>query len=175
MAKRLSRSNEELPLEELYLYKIDAEQGLNKLFAEPENKESLLFLTPGEVQELLSKRIKELELQASLTLFTSVEAMFQIDFHNRVEKRAKDKLSRAFRELKQKRSNRISFENDILSLWEVVYPQTSRYFQPIRLVLKYRHWLAHGRYWLLQSPTMNFEELYNLAETLRNTLEEQKY
>lgn len=53
MAKRLSRSNDQLPLEELYFYKIDAEQGLKKLFAEPQNKESFLFLTPAEIKELL--------------------------------------------------------------------------------------------------------------------------
>ncbi len=122
MAKRLSRSNDELPLEQLYLYKADAEQGLKRLFSEPQNKESLLFLTPTEIKNLLAQRIKELELQASLTLFTSVEAMFQIDFHNRIEKRAKDKLSKAFRERKQQGSARISLESDILNLWEEVYP-----------------------------------------------------
>lgn len=33
MAKRLSRSNKQLALEELYFYKIDAEQGLKNLKA----------------------------------------------------------------------------------------------------------------------------------------------
>ena len=60
MAKRLSRSNKQLALEELYFYKIDAEQGLKKLFAEPHSQESLLFLTPAEIKELLAQRIKEL-------------------------------------------------------------------------------------------------------------------
>lgn len=175
MAKRLSRSNEELPLEELYLYKADAEEGLKKLFSEPHNKESLLFLTSAEIKTQLAQRINELELQASLTLFTSLEALFQIDFHNRVEKRAKDELSKTFRDRKQQTSARISFESDILNVWEEIYPQTRRYFQPIRAALKYRHWLAHGRYWLLKSPVMDFEELYSLAETLKNTLEEQSY
>jgi len=173
MAKRLSRSNKQLALEELYFYKIDAEQGLKKLFAEPHSKESLLFLTPAEIKELLAQRIKELELQASLTLFTSLEAMFQIDFHNRIEKRARDELSQIFKERNQQGSARISFEGDILNMWEDVYPQTRKYFQPIKAALKYRHWLAHGRYWLLKSPAMDFEELYGLAETLQNTLEEQ--
>lgn len=173
MAKRLSRSNKQLALEELYFYKIDAEQGLKKLFAEPQSKESLLFLTPTEIKELLAQRIKELELQASLTLFTSLEAMFQIDFHDRIEKRAKDELSQIFKERNHQGSARISFEGDILNMWEDVYPQTRKYFQPIKAALKYRHWLAHGRYWLLKSPAMDFEELYGLAETLQNTLEEQ--
>ena len=137
MAKRLSRSNKQLALEELYFYKIDAEQGLKKLFAEPQSKESLLFLTSAEIKELLAQRIKELELQASLTLFTSLEALFQIDFHDRIEKRAKDELSQTFKERKFQGSARISFESDILNVWEEIYPQTRRYFQPIRAALKY--------------------------------------
>ena len=99
--------------------------------------------------------------------------MFKIDFHNRLEKRARDELSQIFKERNQQRSARISFEGDILNMWEDVYPQTRKYFQPIKAALKYRHWLAHGRYWLLKSPAMDFEELYGLAETLQNTLEEQ--
>ena len=34
----------------------------------------------------------------------------------------------------------------------------------------YRHWLAHGRYWLIDKPKISFEELYELAEIIQNTM-----
>lgn len=175
MAKRLSKSNEVLPLEELYLYKKDAELGLKRLFANPIGVSELLLLSSTEIENLLAKRVSELELQASLALYASLEAMFQIDFHNRVEKRAKDPLSRIFRDRQKKAHSRISFDEDILKPWEQTHPETKPYLQPIRKGLQHRHWLAHGRYWLLKSTPLDFEELYSFAETLQNTLEEQSY
>lgn len=169
MAKRLALSSEELPLSELYQYKADAEVGLNLLFSQPNNKEELLFLTPSETENLLAQRIEELDCQASLALLTSLEAMFQIDFHMRVQRRWKDDLSREFRGISSHR-RRISFERDIIKNWESFHPSTKSYFRPVKQALKYRHWLAHGRYWLLKHPKFMFDELYEIAEAIQNML-----
>lgn len=66
MAKKLAFSNEELPLSELYKYKVDAHFGLNLLFANPYYQEELLLLTDSEIKELLATRVDELDRQASL-------------------------------------------------------------------------------------------------------------
>lgn len=169
MAKRLSRSGDELPLSEVYLYKKDAEDGLGLLFSQAARYERFVLMTPKEIQQLSTERLTELELQATLSLMTSLEAFFQLDFHDRIEKRYKDPLSKHFRESYKKRKQ-ISFESDIINGWETIYPETRRVFQKIKAVLRYRHWLAHGRYWLINKPKISFEELYGLAESIQNTI-----
>lgn len=170
MAKRLRRSGEEQALADVYLYKKDAEEGLSLLFSQAEHYKRFALMTSKEIQQLFLDRLNELELQAILSLMTSLEAIFQLDFHDRIEKRYKDPLSRHFRE-NYKNPKRISFEKDIITGWENVYPGTKRYFQKIRVILRYRHWLAHGRYWLINKQKTNFEELYELAESLQNTMQ----
>lgn len=172
--KRLSRSFEEVALPEIYRYKNDAEKGLKLLFSKPHLHlvDELMFATQEEVKELLNKRIQELEKQASMALLASLEALFQVDFDCRITKRQKDKLSKYIRTANLI-SGRTSFEHEIISSWEYVHPETRRHFQPIRKALKYRHWLAHGRYWLLKSSPFDFDELYTLAESLQNMLAEQ--
>lgn len=169
MAKRLSRSGDELPLSEVYLYKKDAEEGLGLLFSQAEHYQRFALMSAQEIQQLYMQRTAELELQATFSLMTSLEAFFQLDFYDRIEKRFKDPLSRHFRE-SYKQPKRISFESDIINGWETVYPETRRFFQKIKAVLRYRHWLAHGRYWLMDKPKISFEELYELAETIQNTM-----
>lgn len=169
MAKRLSRSGDELPLPEVYLYKKDAEEGLSLLFSQAEHFERFALMSAKEIQQLFIKRTAELELQATFSLMTSLEAFLQLDFHDRIEKRYKDPLSRYFRD-SYKQPKRISFESDIINGWEAVYPETRRFFQKIKVVLRYRHWLAHGRYWLIDKPKISFEELYELAEIIQNTM-----
>ena len=167
--KRLSKSGDELPLFEVYLYNSDAKAGLELLFLQAHNDERFALMTNEEIQHLRRKRLDELELQSILSLMTSLEAIFQLDYHHRVEKRLKDKLSRYFRDNPSK-SGRVSFENDIIKGWEEVYPEIRRPFQPIKRALKYRHWLAHGRYWLIDKPKENFIDFYELAEALQNTI-----
>lgn len=169
MAKRLSRSGDELPLSEVYLYKKDAEEGLNLLFSQAEHYERFALMSAKEIQRLSMQRASELELQAIFSLMTSLEALCQLDFHDRIEKRYKDPLSKHFR-ASYMQPKRISFESDIINGWETVYPETRRFFQKIKVVLRYRHWLAHGRYWLIDKPKISFEELYELAEIIQNTM-----
>lgn len=172
--KRLSRSFEEVVLSEIYRYKNDAEKGLKLLFSKQHLHlaDELMFATRAEVRALLEQRLEELDKQSSMALLASLEALFQIDFDSRVSKRKKDSLSAYFRTLKLI-TTRVSFDRDIITGWEHVHPETRRCFQPIRKALKYRHWLAHGRYWLLKSSPFDFDELYTLAEALQNMLEEQ--
>lgn len=109
-----------------------------------------------------------------LALLASVEAMFQINFHTRVQGKWKDNLSKKFRAILIKDA-RVSFEHHIIATWEGVYPETRKYFQPVRKILDYRHWLAHGRYWLLKYRKFKFDELYEIAEALQNMLENENY
>ena len=106
--------------------------------------------TEEEIADQLKGRLGELNHTSSFTLLSALEAVFRIDYLQRVYKKKKDSLSREFRQLHHDKGNQVSLENDILEAWK-------KHARPVRPVseaigelkgaLKYRHWLAHGRYW----------------------------
>jgi len=101
-------------------------------------------LSQHELEKEHSSRLNELDKNVSLSL----EASLRIDYLNRVYRREKDDLSKAFREIHKKKENKASLEEDILSSWKKYHPEYKSIFSDILGALKYRHWLAHGRYWV---------------------------
>jgi len=105
-------------------------------------------LTLKELEKELNERLNELDKNVSLSLLSAIEASLRIDYLNRVYQREKDDLSRVFREIHKKKANKASLEEDILSSWKKYHPECKSIFSDIMGALKYRHWLAHGRYWV---------------------------
>ena len=105
-----------------------------------------LGLTLIEYEVALSEMRDELEDHVTLSLVASFEACFRTDFEQRCRKRLRDAASREFRNLARTHGVRVRFE-DILDVWKryVGSPQT---FGTLSQLLGYRHWLAHGRYWV---------------------------
>ena len=91
----------------------------------------------------------------------SIEALFRIDYTHRVRSRKKDILSREFRELNNEKGPRISLEEDIWAAWTQhsealgIQPQL---VSDLKTAFKYRHGLAHGRYW---TPKLGRKHDYN--------------
>lgn len=174
MASKLSRSKEEQSHTQVYEYWQNARQGLQLVFQQPQKYQRFLGMTVTELEVIFERQQQELDYQASLSLLASIEAAFQLDFHHRVNQRLRDPLSRHFKDLKNT-TPRISFENHILYGWQQYAPVTKKLFQPLNKAIKYRHWLAHGRYWLHKSPIFNFAELYELAELIQNSIDFKKF
>jgi hypothetical protein len=107
----------------------------------------------------------ELERQISLELLSAMEAQFRIDYAIRCERRYKDSLSRAFRERHKQRGLNVRFEDEILSDWEEHSAYLKSALNEIRQAFRFRHWLAHGRYWILTADVGRFDfgYLYQLA------------
>jgi len=119
------------------------------------------------LRELLLDRIEETEIRSTFAVLAAVEAALRVDYLLRATRKRKDDLSRAFRELYGRRQERARFDEDLLDLWARHHPELKRYIGELRAALKYRHWLAHGRYW--QRPTsgrFDFVSIYGLAELL---------
>jgi hypothetical protein len=88
---------------------------------------------------------------------------WRIDFRLRIARRAKDPLSRAFRVL-QKSTARARFDEDVLGLWKEHHPELKQLVSELRAALKFRHWLAHGRYWERPSNgRFDYVSIYDLA------------
>jgi hypothetical protein len=76
-----------------------------------------------------------------------VEGMFKVDYLNRCYGKKKDELSRELRALYNKYEDDVSFDEDILRAWKQHVHGLGALISEIRGAFKFRHWLAHGRYW----------------------------
>jgi len=110
----------------------------------------------AEVDHELELRVAESDARSALVVLTSLEATFQVDFDFRRRKMLTDPLSVYFRELGKKR-NRVRLE-DILEGWKIYTSAPPKLISDLRGAFKFRHWLAHGRYW-----TPNFGAKYDFV------------
>lgn len=105
----------------------------------------------SKVEEIYAKQRTELEHQVVLMLTASFEAIFQVDFRDRVENRRRDDLSKALRDFhkrlqrRKRGSGRASFE-ELLDIWKA-HTGNAQAIGQLNQLVQYRHWLAHGRYW----------------------------
>lgn len=165
--RRLSRSYQEQNINSIAEYRMMVVHALRFYYSSDNPEFNVIFAnkTIEEIQRELRKAENEVDLQSSLALLSVLEARFRIDYAIRCEKRYKDELSRRFRELHKHHGFRAHLENDIFNAWEVHAPGMKGLISELRQAFKYRHWLAHGRYWLLkvQIDRFDFQYLYSLT------------
>ena len=157
----VSFSNQNVPLayvREKYQVSMDA---LNDFYRTTNSR--FISYTMQEFQQELDKSRDELEKVFSLDLLSCVEASCRIDYLNRLGKKLKDPVSQAMRALKLSDPRKASLEDHILSIWQNTGSYRNSYMSEIKRAFKYRHWLAHGRYWVLRNGiTFDFPSLYAL-------------
>jgi hypothetical protein len=124
---------------------------------------------PDEIAPELSARLEETDLRSTLAVLTRLEAAFRVDYQCRCEKRMKDDVSRAFRAIHRSRKARVSLDEDIFEAWKENMTQHRRLIGELRGAFRFRHWIAHGRYWVKPSGKYDFNSIYLLAENVLNT------
>ena len=129
-----------------------------------------------EIDLIKKQRLDELEHISALTLLSGMEAMLQDDYSERVIKRKKSVLSRQvrnnFKKLKIKKNCRPTLDRDIFPIWKEHLAGSDRecIIKTIEC-FQYRHWLAHGRYWVWKHGKIpQFYEISVLAELLEDVL-----
>lgn len=99
-----------------------------------------------------------------MDVFGALEAAFRIDYLQRCYRREKDVLSRAFRHLYKDKGRRVSLVGDILAAWRQNSNVPRKVIADLTGAFKYRHWLAHGRYWNPRFRKLDYDDVYTLAE-----------
>lgn len=119
-----------------------------------------------EIEELRDKRLLENERAVALIILAAIEAWFRIDCETRAKKREKSEVGRRFKKMYAAAGQsiaRVRFE-DILNAWSKNEPRSKQIIGQVKSAFKYRHWLAHGRYW---TPKLgrgyNYAEVYGVA------------
>jgi hypothetical protein len=105
--------------------------------------------TRDELETDFAFQINELGAAAALLMLAATEAAMRVDFVERVGQKKKDPVSRKFREIHRKRKDKVRLEEDILNPWvdKSADSAVKAAVSAFKGVLKYRNWLAHGRYW----------------------------
>ena len=169
MGDRVSFSGEHQELPQIAMHHRDIVASL-RIYFRPGNErfeERFAGYSSQELKNELNFRLSETDLSSALNVLSAVEAAFRIDYLQRCYKKMKDNLSRKFREIHQEKGSRASLEKDIFSTWK------NESNVPVHLVgdligtFKYRHWLAHGRYWTPKlGRKYDYESVYILAQTV---------
>ena len=173
MAKSiLSKSNQNLDIDEIaetYNYRIES---LALYFSDNNLEFESIFLgyTEEEVQQEFDTQVLEAERDACLNLLAAIEAMFRLDYAIRCEEKDKAEISRKFRSLFTDFQYRISLEEGIFEEWRESNMIKGSIISELKGAFKYRHWLAHGRYWTLKAGREHYDfyYLYNLAEKVNS-------
>jgi hypothetical protein len=148
-------------------YQRDAEQCLRLYFTKRNPDYVKLFAgeLPSSVQAKLNSRILETDLRSALAIMASLEAQFRLDHRWRLKAKRPDAVSITFRRSRRKN---VRLDEDILETWRANHPGTRPLIGELRGAFKFRHWLAHGRYWPA-GRKYDFQTLYLLADGVRQT------
>jgi hypothetical protein len=119
-------------------------------------------MIPVEVDAALREMTRELQKQVVLLLVASAEAALRVDFLERVRTRRRDPVSRRLRAEARASTPRGVKLATILTVWDEGTADGSLHasIERMKKLLHYRHWLAHGRYWVENKSGLNHPDPY---------------
>ncbi|OHB78592.1 MAG: hypothetical protein A2Z25_18965 [Planctomycetes bacterium RBG_16_55_9] len=170
MVKKVSFSKQHQEISQIEVYYTDITEATREYF-EPRTEtlsERFLGYTISELNAERDERLEELDRTTSLSILSAIEAAFRIDYLQRCYQKKKDPLSRVFFKIHKLKGSNASFEDDILSAWKENSFGANKVLSDIKGAFKYRHWLAHGRYWepKLGRIKYDYQSLYQLAQNV---------
>ena len=154
MENKVSFSEQEKDLDAVWSWYEDQKLALklyrNELIDSINNskpvQERFTALTIAELREYFDESEMELEHLCAFNIISATEALLRIDFYKKVYQKRRSEVARAFREI-HKKGNEISLERDILDTWKSIVVECKNDVSDLMGLMRYRHWLAHGRYW----------------------------
>ncbi len=172
MADRILFSGQHLELPDIVAQHTDIELSLRSYFSPASVSYTIRFAdyVESEVKEELEIRLAEHDRTSIFAVLSTVEAAFRIDYLQRSYKKKKDPLSRGFRDLHSRKGSRASLEDEILDKWKEHSTVPGKLIGELKGAFKFRHWLAHGRYWEPKlGQKYDYDGIYLLAETILNS------
>jgi hypothetical protein len=163
---RVSFSYSTADIYEISLHHADLIASLRLFFSSgaPSFATRFLGYSAQQVASDLDSRIAEIDMAYSMTILAALEGRLRTDYLQRSYRRLRDPLSKALRRLHDERDNRAGLDDEILSIWKDHTTGLDRLIGDLRGAFKYRHWLAHGRYW---EPKLgrkyDFNSIFGLA------------
>lgn len=181
MTRKVSFSNDNRDIDDImflfntqekgiYSYKSDI---INSLDTKDNFESQFVGYTRADIDDHFKDANQELENTTCLSLLSAVEARLRVDYLKRVYDKEKDKLSRRFRNTYKSKGNKASLEEDILRNWTKYHPQIKNEVGNYKGALKYRNWLAHGRYWTLKiGREYDINTIYDICNDIIKSFDE---
>lgn len=169
MAKRISFHRRQHVIIDIVAHHRDLVASLRLYFsvASPTFTVRFLGYDQTKVAAELIERLDEIDLTSTMSILTALEAAFRIDYLRRVYTRRRDVLSRAFREVYQTRKEMPRLEDDIFKGWRDNSCVPQRLISELRGAFKFRHWMAHGRFWTPKHGRQyDFNYIFSLASAV---------
>jgi len=166
--KKVSFSKQNLALDDIddYFQNIESSTRLYFSTSNPNATELFARKTEAEIEDELRVVSEENERLVVLNLLAAIEAAFRIDYLQRCYKRKKDILSLALRSIHDSKGTSASLEDDIFTAWKE-NTESGYIISELRGAFKYRHWLAHGRYWEPKlGKKYDYFSVFTLAQTV---------
>lgn len=166
MAERVAFSGDNQAILQIALHHRDLESALRQYFTFSSHQISARFVGYSifELNAELQQRLDEIELSSCMAVLAAIEASFRIDYLQRCQEKKKDPISRVLRDVYARKQARASLEEDIFGVWADNLPGSRSIIRELRGAFKFRHWLAHGRYWTPKlGRQYNFADVYTLA------------
>jgi hypothetical protein len=167
VARRVSFSGQHLGLADIDGYHHDSEASLRLYFSSASPTYAVRFLgySMAEVVEQLHARLAESQLRASLTVLSSLEAAFRIDYLQRCYHRDRSDIARCFRDLYKEHAEHVRLDEHILDTWAAYFTEARALISELKGAFRFRHWLAHGRYYTPKlGRKFDYLYLYELAD-----------
>ena len=165
-SRRVTFSGEHLQLARIAQYYNDVEAPVRSYFS-PEFihlKKRFVGYSENEAEVEMGFILDEHARSTSMSVLAALEASFRIDYLNRCYKKLRDPLSRAFRSTHQQKGTRVPLD-DIFLMWQLNSNVPTSIMSDLECVFRYRHWLAHGRYWTPKfGQVYDYDDIYALAE-----------
>lgn len=177
MGRRITFSDEYLDIAEIWDWYDTSQRALkgyqDKIRSQTTTDSSKFWgLSLSELDLYFESQNYKLECLTSLGLLSSAEAALRMDYLSRVYEKRKDYLSRDFRDLYRVKERKVLLDDDILEFWKKHYPQYKQAISDYMAALKYRHWLAHGRYWNPKFGRKSYDvfTIYEISESILNAI-----
>jgi hypothetical protein len=157
-------------LDEIVLYDEDAKTSMRHYFNSilegeiaPEDK---MHLTEDEIKGLLDRSLDETDARSSLILLTFIEARFRLHYQGRskMQRKIRAELKKKPRLASREKINRPSLEEDLFDAWKKLLPGEAKFFSDLTTFFKYRHWVAHGRYFIHTPKKPDYNYLFLMAQ-----------
>jgi hypothetical protein len=162
-------SGQNLNLEEIARHHNDVESSVRLFFSSssPFLDERFTGYSLQEISSEMSRIILEHERDSALKILASIEAVLRLDYLQRCDGLRKDLLSRELKKVFNKKRDKARLDDDIIGAWKKYSGINPEIFHELIAAFNYRHWLAHGRYWIpkLGRQKYDFTYLYILAES----------
>ena len=137
--------------------------------------------TKSDLETSKKQFIIELDYNCSLNILASIEADFRDDYRIRANsKKLNNWLCVELNKIYKDKKEKASLEECILDTWKEYYKNDKDkkdFLSDLKGAFKFRHWLAHGRYWdFCNKNRYDYLTIYTLARRLSMLgLKHQKY